>query len=119
MKYILTRISILILGLVIIFSISYYVEIKAREEIGGIYANAGGGCFTVLIFILAIASLSVFSYEACQFNKQSKIEERNRSFVLIFPILVFLIVSRETFMHEIFNYLENVKQVYFANTDPN
>lgn len=114
MKYILRRISILILGLAIIFSISYFVEIKKREEIGGIYANAGDACFTVLTFILIIVSLSIFSYEAYQFNKQSKTKERNRSFILIFPILVFLILCRETFMHEVLNYLKSIDFHYYC-----
>ncbi|TRX38019.1 hypothetical protein FNW52_03715 [Flavobacterium sp. ZT3R18] len=97
MKYIFTRITILILGVVIIYYISVYSLEKARAEGRG-FCNEGDVCFFRLILLLAIASIGVFSYELYKFNKQSKIKERNRSFVFIFSILLLVIVFGGYFM---------------------
>lgn len=97
MKFIIKRIAMLILSLALIYSISDYVLKKARENGRG-FSSEGDVCFTRLLLALAIISISVFSYEAYKFNKQSKIKERNRSFILVFSILILVIVFGEYFM---------------------
>ena len=89
MKYIFTRISILILAIILIYYISDY---------GGYYAKSaydeidGGILFFKLLFWLLIISLGVFFFEAYKFNKKGRAKERNRSLWLIFSVVLLVII---------------------------
>ena len=95
MKYILIRITILILAIISINYISDYIGEEAHEDFGYLFATIW---FYRFLFALAIISLCIFSYEAYRFNKKNCKKERNLSLFLVAIVLLPLLACIKYFI---------------------
>jgi len=91
MKYIFIRLILLILGVVLIYYISDFIQNSAVVEDGG-YNLEGIIWFFRLILGFIIVSIGVFAYEAHLFNKQNKINQLNTSLILIGIIVLLMVI---------------------------
>jgi phosphatidylglycerophosphatase A len=91
MKYILSRIMILIIAIAAIYIVRYYVADHAAPDHKYGYIE-GVIVFFRLLSILVITSIGIFSYEAYRFNKRGRIKERNNSLILIATVLLLLAI---------------------------
>ena len=90
MKYIFTRIIILIL---LVVAVKYFSDSVAEHTEPAEYGYMEGAkTFFTLLFALAIISTGIFSYEAYRFHRQKKIKDRNKSLILISSVLLLVLI---------------------------
>lgn len=97
MKYIFIRFILLILGVVLLYYISDFIQNSAVVEDGG-YNLEGIIWFFRLVLGYIVISIGVFAYEAHLFNKLNKINQRNASLILIGIIVLFMIIFGKYFL---------------------